>query len=256
MDVDTLHVMTQIMDWIQIIMYYVVAFLCGCTAATAELLSRYSDGAKRIFRLNESKIYLALNGFAALTAYAVIKQHGLSGYLGSSPLSQAIVAGLSAMAILRSSVASIKLGQTTIQAGLAPVIQVFLNSVDRAFDRKRSQMNVAEVEEIMKDVDFNKAVKTLPATCLNLMQNVSKEEYEKMAHEVLDLEKGEIIQEAKALNLGIIISRVTGPELLHKAVQSLRNVIHITTQPPSGTGQFQPVNEQEKKIRELKQKFL
>jgi hypothetical protein len=117
-------------------------------------------------------------------------------------------------------------------------------------------MNVAEVEEIMKDVDFNKAVKTLPATCLNLMQNVSKEEYEKMAHEVLDLEKGEIIQEAKALNLGIIISRVTGPELLHKAVQSLRNVIHITTQPPSGTGQFQPVNEQEKKIRELKQKFL
>jgi hypothetical protein len=253
MDADSLNVVIQNLESF---IYYVVAFLCGCTAATAELLSRYSDGVKRIFRLNESKIYLAINGFAALIGYAVIKHYGLSGYLGSSPLSQAIVAGLSAMAILRSSVASIKLGQTTIQAGLAPIIQVFLNTVDRAFDRKRSQMNVAEVEEIMKNVDFSKAVKTLPATCLNLMQNVSKDESEKMGHEVLDLEKGEITQEAKALNLGIIINRVTGPELLQSAVQSLGNVIHITAQQPGDTGQLPQVSEQEKRIRELKSKFL
>jgi hypothetical protein len=256
MSADILPVLQQPPGCIEIFIYYFIAFLCGYGAALAELLSRYSDGVKRIFQLKESNFYLVLNGAIALIAYAAIKQYSLSGYLENSPLSQAIVAGFSAMALLRSSIASIKLGQTTVQAGLAPILQVFLNTVDRAFDRKRSQMNIAEIKEIMKDVDFGKAVKSLPTTCLSLMQNVSHDEGAKMGADVLELENNAMEQEAKAIILGIIINKVTGPDLLRSAVNSLKNSISITVGLKGDTKHKLSANEQENRIKELKKKVL
>ena len=256
---DTLQTIAHITGLIPTFIYYSIAFLCGCVAATAELFSRYSDSPGSTFRLKESYSYLALNGGASLITYHMIKESGISfGPLENSPLSQAVLAGFSAMAILRSSVASIKRGQTTLEVGLAPVIQAFLDKVDRAFDRNRSRGELTEVGKIMGDVDFTKAVKDLPTTCLNLMQNVSKEEGERMGREVADLGKSELSPQGKALNLGFIISRVTGPALLQSAVESLGDVIRASAQQPGVSGQ-QPVltaTYEEERIRELKKKFL
>jgi hypothetical protein len=254
---DAIQTLLVNMKFIPGLIYWLVAFACGCVAATAELFSRYSDGPVRIFQFKESYMYLALNGVVSLIAYAIIQKTGLSfGPLGNSSISQAILAGFSSMAILRSSVASIKRGQTTVQVGLAPIMQIFLDTVDRAFDRKRSQVELRKVGQIMKNVDFSKAMKDLPSTCINLMQNVSKEEQEKMGRDVADLAKSGLNSQTKAVNLGIIISRVTGSEFLESAVDSLGDTIRIISTQPTDTGEKQLVIVQEDRIKELKKKFL
>ena len=254
---DPLQTIQATSEWIPTLIYFFVAFLCGCIAATAELFSRYSHSPGSIIRLKESYTYLALNGIASLIAYVIIKKSGISiGPLGNSPLTQAIIGGLSAMAILRSSVASIKRGEATFDVGFAPLIQVFMDKVDRAFDRNRSQDELTEISKIMNNVDFIKAVKDLPTTCLNLMQHVSKEEGEKMGRDVADLGKSGLNPQAKSLNLGLIISRVTGPALLQSAVKSLGDSIQPTAQPPGVSGQQPAPSYEEERIKELKKKFL
>lgn len=238
------------------IVYWLVAFICGCIAATAELFSRYSDGPGRIFQFKESYIYLLLNGVVSTIAYAIIKKMEISfGLFDKSNIGQAVFSGFSAMAVLRSSFASLKSGEKTVQVGLAPIMQVFLDTVDRAFDRNRAELELNEVSAIMKNVDFSKAAMDLPQTCLNLMQNVSKEETEKLGREVSDINKTVTNNQVKSFNLGFVISRVTGPKFLKAAVDSLGDSIRYSAMDQHDSKQ-QPSESQEDRIKELKKKLV
>lgn len=242
-------------EWTSLI-YFVIAFFCGCIAATAEIFSRYSDGPGGTFKFKEVYMYLGLNGIASLIVYAMIKKTNISfELLGNSQMSQAVLAGFSAMALLRSSVATIKHGQATHQVGFAPIMQAFLDKVDRAYDRRRSQSDLPKVTEVMNNIDFSKAAKDLPMTCLNLMQNVSEEESKKLGAEVADLVKSELSPQTKALNLGIAIHRVTGIQLLQLAVESLGDSIHKKSIEEQ-SGNYKILDYYDKRINELKKKFL
>jgi len=233
--------------------YWLIAFVCGCIAAIAELFSRYTDGPFKTLQHKESYLYLSLNGLFSVVAFIIIEKSGISFEpFGKSPIGQAVLAGISSMVILRSSVANIKRGETTVHVGLAPLMQIFLDTADRAFDRKRSEAELKTVTKIMKTVDFNKAVKDLPTTCLNLMQNIGEDEGKRMGNAVAKLAKGDVTPLAKAINLGVIISKVTGPDLLQLAVESLGDAILIS----GAAGEQQSLTYEEERIKELKKKVL
>lgn len=235
--------------------YWLLTFLIGCIAALAELLSRYSDGFK-ILTFRESYLYFAINGFASLFAYWFLLSYKIDlGPLTKSEIGKVLTSGLSSMVILRSSFACIKNGDKTWDVGFAPILQVFLNTADRAFDQSRSKLTIKEVGQIMKDVDFYKAHKSLPLLCFSAMQNLSKDDQEKAAAEIIDIADENYFAEVKAVHLGIILSRYTGITLLDAIVAEFQKAsAHSIVD--KGQGQEDSLMAQQTKIRTMKEKFL
>lgn len=231
------------------LIYYLLAALIGILVAFSELLSRYYSGFCEILTVGISYVYFFINGLGAIFAYWLIihLNPGTEG-VWNEPLVKSFVAGLGSMLILRSSFSNYKIGEKNLEIGLASFLKVFLNSADREYDQKRSINNLNEVKLIMKNVIFNKAAKDLPLTCLNLMQNLSYEEQTIIGNEVIKLSKSEYSDEAKSLNLGVILSKFTGTDLLKIAVTSLdlENMI---------ISENIDLNADKGKLRELKKKF-
>lgn len=199
---------------------YVITFLVGCISALAELLSRY-DRIGQIFTFLSSWLYLFINGSAAILAYWFISEYNLDfGTLTKTEIGKIIIAGTSSMVILRSSFANIKNGNKNIEAGLASITGVFLKNADRALDRKRSIEDYKEIEQIMQNVDFNKAKVDLPLICLGMMKNVTLEEQQLLANDIIKLSQDAASDKAKSINLGVLVSDTTGLELLKEVVSS------------------------------------
>jgi hypothetical protein len=203
---------------------YIITFLVGCVAALAELLSRY-DRIGQIFSFFSSWIYFLINGFAAILAYWFITEYNLDfGALTETEIGKIIVSGTSSMVILRSSFASIKNGNQSIEAGFAAITNVFLKNADRTFDRKRSIDDYKEIHDIMKDIDFNKAKLDLPLICLGMMKNVTLEEQQVLANDILKLSHESYSPKAKAINLGVLVSATTGLKLLEEVINSNKDI--------------------------------
>jgi len=203
---------------------YLIAFLIGCIAALAELLSRY-DRIGQIFTFLSSWVYFLINGFAAILAYWFISEYKLDfGILTKSEIGKIIVSGTSSMIILRSSFASIKSGNQNIEAGLASITHVFLKNADRTFDRNRSIVDYKEIHEIMQKVDFNKAKLDLPLMCLGMMKNVTLEEQQLLANDIIKLSQNSYSEKAKSINLGVLVSATTGLKLLKEVISSNKDI--------------------------------
>lgn len=202
-------------------LYVFLALLIGCLAAFAELLSRYHDPLK-ILKLNASRIYILINGFTSIVAYFFLLEFGI---LKENAIGRIVLAGTSALVILRSSLANIKVGEKNIDAGPAVILQVFLNWADRAFDQKRSKTELSSIKQVMEKVDFDKAKLAIPTTCFTIMKNLSQEEQDSISAEVEKLSKSDLDNQTKSLTLGIILSHITGLDLLERAVNVLEDSI-------------------------------
>lgn len=205
-----------------------IAFLIGLLAALAELLSRYKNF-KQICIVGASLVYLTLNGIGALLAYIFAVQFNI----GPAGIIRVILAGTSSLLILRSSFANIKVGDKKMDAGLGAILQVFLNTADRSFDQRRSDNELTVIEEVMKNVVFEKAKLSLPITCFTIMKNVSQEEQDRISADVKKLASGNLDNKTKSINLGILLANVTGLNLLKKAVQVLSSSISQDSIEPS-----------------------
>ncbi len=74
------------------------------------------------------------------------------------------------MAFFRTSLLVVRAGDRDVAIGPSGFLQIFLTAADRAVDRKRAAARSDAVAEVMKRVDFTKALKALPPYCLALMQ--------------------------------------------------------------------------------------
>lgn len=238
--------------------YFFLAFTISCIAAGAELCSRYTDGPGKIFSFPESYFYLAVNGLAGCMAYWATISWGINS--NSTPahsIATVILSSCAAMVILRSSLANVKNGEKTFSAGLAPILQIFLDTADRAFDRKRSEITLKEIKNIMQNIDFEKAAKDLPATCFSIMQNISSEEKEVVGRQVQQIGNAEFESNlTKVINLGIVVSQLTGNDLLKSVVDSLGNEILLTPDGDEVLRDAGSFSAQQAKIRNLKKQLL
>jgi hypothetical protein len=202
--------------------YYLITFFIGCITAFSELLSRYNN-TRQIFSFFSSWIYLFINGAAAMLTYYFVNKYSNSinlGFLVESDFGKVLISGTTSMAILRSSFVNIKIGNQNIEAGFAAILNVFLNSADREFDQKRSAQDYKKVEAIMRDIDFYKAKIDLPMICLETMKNVPLEEQKLLGDSVSQLSHEECNAKTKSINLGLIVAKTTGMDLLQEVIAS------------------------------------
>lgn len=217
---------------LQIGLFYLFSFSLGFLWAFSELLSRYKVG-KFIINSKNAWIYLLINGMASVIVYYFIpKLHVSFGVFTSTEWGKVLLAGLSAMFILRSSFFNYhdKDSNKSISVGISTILQIFLDAAERSFDQEQSVNNLKSISDVMSGIDFSKAEKDLTVICLNLMQNVSPDEQKKLAESIKNLSEPRAVQHelTKSVTLGITLARITGIRLLKQAIETLGDNIKIS----------------------------
>jgi len=209
-------------DWPQVIDYIAVA-LFGLLVGAGELVARYRDAPDRALRTPPALLYAGINLVAAVAALAVIRvfdwNFGSAG--DQARLVQVLVAGFASMALFRSSLFNVRIGDADVPVGPASFLKVILEAADRGVDRERAEERVPEVMQAMTGVSFQKAYAGLPVLCFELMQNVPDQDQRMVAEEVKTLAADPMDDSLKVVVLGLKLMNVVGSSVLLKAVESL-----------------------------------
>jgi hypothetical protein len=209
--------------------YTIVAAL-GALVGGGELVSRYRDAPAGALRTWPALFYILINVAASMAALFLIHvfnwQFGITSGDGPVRWTQVGIGGTGAMALFRSSLFTVHVGDRDIAVGPASFLQIFRDAADRAVDRLRAQARGERVAKLMEGVDYAKAFEGLPPYCLALMQNVADEDQQKMLQALALLDKDPTIDPAiKVRILGLQLINVIGPNVLEAAVNSLRKQI-------------------------------
>jgi hypothetical protein len=221
---------------------YVIVAILGALVGSGELVSRYRDAPAGAIRTGPALFYILINTAASIVALFVI--HVFNWHFGvtsgDAPVrwTQVGIAGTGAMALFRSSLFTVHVGDRDIAIGPISFLQVFRDAADRAVDRVRAQARSDSVAKLMKGIDYRKAFEGLPPYCLALMQNVPDEDQQKMLQALALLDKDQTIDPAiKVRILGLQLMNVVGPNVLSAAVESLRKQMQNQV---SGAGSEKP----------------
>jgi hypothetical protein len=218
--------------------YAIVAAL-GALVGSGELVSRYRDAPAGALRTGPALLYILINVAASVAALFVI--HVFNWHFGvtsgDAPVrwTQVGIAGTGAMALFRSSLFTVHVGDRDIAVGPVSFLQVFRDAADRAVDRLRARDRGDLTAKLMDGVDYAKAFEGLPPYCLALMQNVPAEDQTKMLQALALLDKDQTIDTSiKVRILGLQLMNVVGSNVLTAAVDSLRK--QMTEGQTSGAG--------------------
>jgi hypothetical protein len=203
--------------------------LIGGIVGASELISRYKDDPGAAIKSWPAILYIAINAAASVAALGLI---GTAGWFAASHWTRILLAGVSAMAFFRTSLFVIRAGERDVGIGPSGFLQIFLAAADRAVDRRRATARSDAVAKVMKNVDFDKAVRALPPYCVGLMQNVSPEDQQVLGRALQDLESREEDPALKALLLGLELMNVVGVDVLTTAVNSLGDQIRSAPKAP------------------------
>jgi len=205
------------MDWL------IVALFGGLVGAS-ELVNRYRDAPVRAVLNWPAGFYILLNLAASLSALGLIYAYGWKfGVTGDVAIrwTRVPVAGVGAMGFFRSSLFTVRVGDREVGVGPAGLLQIFLGAADRGVDRLRAQTRASKVAALMKDVDYTKARRALPAFCLALMRNVPAEEQQELEKALALLDQVQVTPSIKSRLLGLELINVVGQDVLKQAVDSL-----------------------------------
>lgn len=204
------------------IIYLILSIFLGGLTGYVELLNRYSKP-NFIFRCFAGVAYIVLNAIIAIVALFIlarIKQYGID--LDKLSIVEVIIAGTSAMAILRSSFLNYQYKDKKINIGLAIIPQIFMEVLDKAYDIALAREKLEKIPEIMKSVDFEKAKIELPALCINSRETMSDGEMKVLNEELSALSNSNCFSNTnKSIQLGQILSKYFGDELLQQVVKIL-----------------------------------
>ncbi|MGA2072902.1 MAG: hypothetical protein ABSH52_05295 [Terriglobia bacterium] len=206
---------------------YAIVAILGALVGSGELVSRYRDAPAGAIHTWPARFYILINIAASIAALFVI--HVFNWHFGvtsgDAPVrwTQVGIAGTGAMALFRSSLFTVRVGDRDVAVGPISFLQVFRDAADREVDRLRARARSDSVADLMEGIDYRKAIEGLPPYCLALMQNVAAEDQQKMLQALALLDKDPTIDPAiKVRILGLQLMNVVGPNVLSAAVKSLR----------------------------------
>lgn len=196
-------------------------------------MTRYRDAPVRSLTNPSAAAYITLNVIAGVVALALIRVFGVDfGGLSGEKLrwTQVLVAGLGSMALFRTSIFIAKVGGEEIGMGPSGVLQSLLKVADRGVDRSRAKGRARDVAAAMAGVSFQKAEVALPSYCFALMQNVTAEEQQAVADNIVGKLRNttSMSDSTKALALGLALMNLVGDGVLIAAVHSLGDEIKAT----------------------------
>jgi hypothetical protein len=204
---------------------YTVVLTIGILIGVGELVSRYRDAPLQALKTPPAALYIAINALAAVGALAALVIFRWSPASSSGELVTRILristAGFGAMAVFRSSLFVVRVGEQDVPVGPGAFLQIVLGACDRAVDRVRAAARADSVSRAMTGVDFKAAYAALPAFCLALMQNLPDDDQKALARQIQATDQSSMDPETKSLLLGLALMNAVGEGVLSSAVVSL-----------------------------------
>ena len=176
--------------------------------------------------------YLGLNVAAAVVTLWVVRSFEITFGVPADQapelrLVQVLGSGFSAMALLRSAIFIVRVGERDIGIGPQALLTVMSTASDRAVDRRRASDRVRIMSEVMPRIAFDRAATALPAYCFQLMQNTSGEEEARVGALVRELQGNpDLPPQLKSRILGLVLLTIVGEDVLRAAVDDLGEILH------------------------------
>jgi hypothetical protein len=206
----------------------IVVFLVGAVVGIGELIARYRDEPRRAITTRPAILYVVINGLASVFALVAIVTFGWTASSTRTSEAQRLVqilaAGFGAMAVFRTSLFVVRVGNTDVGVGPIAFLQILLGATDRGVDRKRASDRATKVVTIMADLEPSLAYNALPAFAIMLMQNLTLEDQKAIGDQVKALiqPESDVPEQAKVLNVGLLLMNFVGEEVLEDAVRGIR----------------------------------
>lgn len=208
-----------------IVDYVIVSFL-GLLVGASELVSRYRDAPWVAVRNPASATYIAVNVLAAVGALGLLRVFnagfGLQNEL-QERAAQVLVAGFSAVALLRTSFFVVRVGGRDIGVGPATLLQVLLFATDRDVDRRRAEKRATAVTEALRGLSYEDVGEALPTYCLTLMQNVPDSEIAEVRRQLDLVGRSGMSGPLKLKAVGLVLMNVVGQRVLEAAAKTARS---------------------------------
>lgn len=212
-----------------------LAALLGGLIGMAELVSRYRDEPAGALRSAAAYLYILVNCAASVLALLLIWLFDWKfSAQGADQVRflRIMIAGFGAMALFRSSLFIVRMGNQDVGVGPSGLLQVILIAADRNVDRLRAAERDRVINSVMKGISFTKSRVSLAAYCFGLMQNLNAEEQATAAAQINRISDDTTAsEEAKARLLGLILLSLVGADVLERAVKTLGGEIVVAAPP-------------------------
>ena len=205
---------------------YGTVVLLGLLAGIGELFTRYRDAPSVVLGRRAGLTYLAVNGAAGAIALLAVRALDLrTGPAVGSPTDRerwglVLLAGFSAMALLRSSLFTLRVGDRDVPIGPAAALKAILDVLDRAVDREQA----ARRDQFLDTLPAGWApdptgIRTLSGYCLGLMQNVTSDEQKALGQQIEQLITNRALSPRHRLRLTcLLLLPVVGADVLRRAL--------------------------------------
>ena len=209
------------------IVEYTIVALHGVLLGASELLSRYRDEPKALFRLPPAYLYVAFNALIGMAALYLIGVFGWGAAAdAANPMRQTVynilIAGFGGAAFFRSSIAKTKLGDVEVGVGPSFVIDTFLAVTDRAIDRRRAMKRTSLIPQLMRPIPPEFSAGALTQYCIGAMQNLAAAD-----EKILDTRTTTIVNSStlpasvRSMLIGMTLLEYVGAPVLEEAIAEL-----------------------------------
>lgn len=201
---------------------YVLAFSIGAFLALAELLGRYTDPPMAALKSPGAFVYVLVNAIASAISLYLI--HKLAPQI-DNPIYQVLLAGLGAMAFLRSALFKAKVADQEVAVGPAVILDTLLKFADAQVDRGRAVDRASRIATVLGSLSINHAGADLPRLCFALMQNLPADTRQRMLDDItLVVTDAKRSEHVKVMEIGLVLWNRVGIGTLAGAVALLRNL--------------------------------
>jgi hypothetical protein len=201
---------------------YVFVLIIGGLLGMTEILGRYTDSPIAAMKSPGAAIYILVNAVASVVALYLLV--ALAPDIVTNPISQVLLAGVGAMAFLRSSVFKAKVANEDVAIGPAIILDTLLKFADAQVDRGRAEQRAERIAEVVQSLPLTQAGVDLPRLGFALMQNLALDVRQRTLDDitiiVTDTKRSETV---KVMEVGLVLWSRVGLGTLNGAVTLLKN---------------------------------
>jgi len=213
-------------------MDYLAVFVLAALVAVSELVARYKDNPTRALSSGPGIGYVALNGAIGIAALYLLKvfapgAFGLEGCASppsgceQSWLGMVLAAAFGSLAVMRSAFARVTIQGEELGVGPSAIIEILQRALDREVDRQRAFRRMEELPTSLRDMPLDVINTTLPALCVELMQNLSAEEKKALEQRIKLVPELKIHEKMRPLIVALILQEYVGRDVLSRAIEKI-----------------------------------
>jgi hypothetical protein len=206
--------------------------VCG-VLALLELILKYPHALSATILVwnPATALYLSFNFVVGCVVYLAATSPDMQPYVPAflvdgtfkSEELRAFLVGFLAIAFLRASIFSVKVGDMDVPVGPAAILQGLQSYLDRRIDIAHKKEADKKIAEIMNGFDALSGKSDLMVLCLDGLNSCSKEEMDTFRCLADDAMKVPVtLERTRAIALGTAIYRACGLEVLQSSVDQLR----------------------------------